>query len=136
MLTDTTQVICVQLAEHVVELIQVGQNALLELLDMLFRSPPNNGDFGMGNPADTFPATFNCLFISNMCPIFRYASIQAQCKPVCWIRCGCWIVSSGSGGQSAMSPTADAVVVKVVQVTRSCKNYFCIGNLNGNIYKL
>ena len=58
MSTDTTQVICVQLAEHVVELILVGLS-LLELLDMLFRSHPIMETLVWAT-MDIF-LTFNCL---------------------------------------------------------------------------
>ena len=45
-----------------------------------------------------------------------FLGTQALAQSVCWIRCGCWIKILRSGGQSAMSPTADVVVDKVVQV--------------------
>ena len=66
----------------------------------------NNADFGMGNHSGHFSATFNCHCHSqyvrpSAAPFLGTQVSQAQ--SVCWIRCGCWIVPPGSGGQSAMS---------------------------------
>ena len=67
----------------------------------------NGGDFGMGNHAGAFGASSiycHCVhkeFCSTGAPFLSSGS-HGQLN-FCWIRCGCWMVPYGAGGQSAMS---------------------------------
>jgi hypothetical protein len=71
-----------------------------------------NGDFGMVGHAWGFGATEHNYAIGH-CHCY-VSSTQSQAAPLigtqaeqginyCWIRCGCWQVPYGHGGQSAMT---------------------------------
>ena len=72
----------------------------------------NGGDFGMGalNGAwsnsrhDTYRGWCHCFhygYSGTAAPMIGTSSYQSIRE--CWIRCGCWIVPYGHGGQNAMS---------------------------------
>jgi hypothetical protein len=72
----------------------------------------NGGDFGMGalNGAwsnsrhDTYRGWCHCYhygYSGTAAPMIGTSSYQSIRE--CWIRCGCWIVPYGHGGQNAMS---------------------------------
>ena len=63
-------------------------------------------DFGMGNHTRGHGGMFNChchrQHMRSYSAPFIGGSVEQQIN-VCWIRCACWIVPYGHGGQSAMS---------------------------------
>ena len=65
------------------------------------------GDFGMGNHAGSFSGSFAChcyrhTYCSSGAPFLGGAGVSGELTE-CWIRCGCWNVPYGSGGQNAMT---------------------------------
>ena len=66
----------------------------------------NGGDFGMGNHSGSFGGIFNChCHWQQTRPTsapFIGGNVEQQIH-VCYIRCGCWIVPYGHGGQGGMS---------------------------------
>lgn len=70
-------------------------------------APGNNGgDFGMGNHIGAWSGPFNChchLIFTAPTPAPFIGASQGQEINVCWIRCGCWTVPYGMGGQGAMT---------------------------------
>ena len=76
-------------------------------------SPGNNGgDFGIGNHSsawsnsrhDTYRGWCHCYHYAHSptsAPLIGTTSHQSIRE--CWIRCGCWIVPYGHGGQNALT---------------------------------
>lgn len=69
--------------------------------------PTSNGaDFGMGNHYGSWSGPFNCHchhhYTEPTAAPFLGGEV-GQGINVCWIRCGCWNVPYGHGGQGAMS---------------------------------
>ena len=65
-----------------------------------------NGDFAMMGHAGMFGGIFNChchTQVTRPTPAPFLGGNAAMANNVCWIRCGCWIVPPGHGGQGAMS---------------------------------
>jgi len=66
----------------------------------------NGGDFGMGNHYGSWSGTFTChchnQFTNPTAAPFLGGSVETPLQ-VCWIRCGCWTVPYGHGGQGAMT---------------------------------
>jgi hypothetical protein len=65
------------------------------------------GDFGMGNHTGSMSGSFAChcyrhTFCASGAPFLGGAGVMGQLTE-CWIRCGCWTVPYGSGGQNAMT---------------------------------
>ena len=77
------------------------------------RAPGNNGgDWGLGNHSsawsnsrhDTYRGWCHCFHYGQSptsAPLLGTTAYQSIRE--CWIRCGCWIVPYGHGGQNAMS---------------------------------
>jgi hypothetical protein len=70
-------------------------------------APGNNGgDFGMGNHFGVWTGPFNChchLIFTMPTSAPFIGGQNGQEINVCWIRCGCWTVPYGMGGQGAMT---------------------------------
>jgi hypothetical protein len=70
-------------------------------------APGNNGgDFGFMNHSGSWGGTFNChCHCQNTRPTAApfLGGDVSQTIQVCWMRCGCWIVPYGHGGQGAMT---------------------------------
>ena len=66
----------------------------------------NGGDFGMGNHSGVWSGIFNChchlQFTMPTAAPFLGGQAETPIQ-VCWIRCGCWVVPYGHGGQGGMS---------------------------------
>jgi len=67
----------------------------------------NGGNFGMGNHPGAFSGSFAChCYSHNFCatgaPFLGGGGVTGELTE-CWMRCGCWEVPYGSGGQSAMT---------------------------------
>ena len=65
------------------------------------------GDFGMGNHRGAYTGAWNChcyrhIFCASGAPFLGGANVTGELTE-CWIRCGCWNVPYGSGGQNAMT---------------------------------
>ena len=71
------------------------------------RAPGDNGgDFGMGNHGGTFDGTIccHCNYIrtcTTSAPFLAGGSGSTSSMVNCWMRCGCWHVPYGTGGQGA-----------------------------------
>jgi len=68
----------------------------------------NDGDFGMGNHAGAWNGNWLChcfhkQFCSTGAPFLSGAPGVTGAVYGCWMRCGCWSVPYGAGGQSAMT---------------------------------
>ena len=72
----------------------------------------NGGDFGMGDHAGVWNVSRHDTY-RGWCHCYHYAHRPASAPLIgtqvsqsirnCWIRCGCWIVPYGHGGQNAMT---------------------------------
>ena len=72
----------------------------------------NGGDFGMGDHAGVWNVSRHDTY-RGWCHCYHYGHRPASAPLIgtqvtqsireCWIRCGCWIVPYGHGGQNAMS---------------------------------
>ena len=72
----------------------------------------NGGDFGMGDHAGVWNASRHDTY-RGWCHCYHYGHRPGSAPLIgtqvtqsireCWIRCGCWIVPYGHGGQNAMT---------------------------------
>ncbi len=68
----------------------------------------NGGDFGMGNHAGTFGGSVFChcnyqWTCTTGAPFLAAGGNGVSALVNCWVRCGCWTVPYGQGGQGGMT---------------------------------
>tara|TARA_B100000003_G_C10925378_1_gene368948 strand:- start:1662 stop:1955 length:294 start_codon:yes stop_codon:yes gene_type:complete len=68
----------------------------------------NGGDFGMGNHTGSWGGSIFChcnykFTCTTNAPFLSGGSGAAENLVNCWVRCGCWHVPYGTGGQGGMT---------------------------------
>jgi hypothetical protein len=84
------------------------QTGCYSFWDCCIAPTDNNGDFGMGNHIGHWGGSIFChcnykWTCTTNAPFLAGGSGTSQAANLCWMRCGCWRVPYGTGGQGAVT---------------------------------